>query len=199
MVNVLLLEIGDEVVVNGNKKGKVVGFCEIALSEKSCFRNSDCLSGVYRDPALARVRIENSKVIDVYFNNLEIVDSEEYIKRVKLYRHYRRRFVRKFPETPFCEGDKVLVKSESIEKICDLIRKVIEAHKHRKPQMFKLGIDFGKEPEPNLKIFFVMSINYHLNNGSSDLDVTYDISDRPYNFHWHIAVEENCLELLEQK
>ncbi len=192
MVNILLLEIGDEVFVNENKGGKIVGFHKIVLSEGSCFRTGDCLPGIYRDPALAQVRMENSKVVDVYYNCLEVVDSREYIKRKKTTGYCGGKIIRRFPETLFCEGDKAQVKLESFEKIRNLVGEVIEGYSHRKPQMLCLGIDIGKEPEFDLDIFFVVSVNY-LSNGHC----TYNISDKPDNSHWHITVEEKDLRLLK--
>ena len=201
MVNVLLLEIGDEVFVNKNKGGEIVGFYKIALSEESCFRTGNCLPGIYRDPALARVRMENGEVIDVYSDCLEAVDSEKYIERMRITGCCSRRFVGRFPEALFCERDRVRVnrvRPRSSEKIFDLIGEVIEGHRHRKPQMLRLGIDIGEEPESDLDIFFVVSINYHLNGLSADNSRTYNISDNPDNLHWHITVGENDLELLER-
>ena len=83
MANVLLFEIGDKVVVNGSGRGEVVGFYEIALSERSCFKVGDYCPGVYRDPMLIQVRMEDGKVVDVYFNCLKAVDSKEYVERLK--------------------------------------------------------------------------------------------------------------------
>jgi len=194
MVNVLLLEIGDKVVVNKNKEGEIIGFYEIALSKKSCFGINNCCPGVYRNPALARVKMKRGEIIDVYFNHLETVDFREYNERIKVSGYCRKRFVRKFPKTLFCEGDEVQIESKSFERIRNLIEEVIEGHRYRKPQMSRMGIDIGKEPELDLDIFFISSVNYRLTDNS----YTYNISDNPNNFHWHITVEENDLELLER-
>ena len=196
MTNVLLFEIGDKVVVNGSKKGEVAGFHEIALSERSCFKVGDYCPGVYRDPMLARVRMEDGKVVDVYSSCLKAVDFEEYVERLKMVEHCRKRFIRRFPEALFCEGDQVQIKLESLEKIRNLIEGVIEGHRYRKPQMSRLGINIGEEPRFDLSVFFVLSIDYWLDSlGVSNSYI--NISDNPDNFHWHIAVEEDDLELLK--
>ena len=198
MVNVLLLEIGDKVVVNKNKEGEIIGFYEIALSKKSCFGINDCCPGIYRNPVLARVKMKKGGIIDVYFNHLEVINSREYNERIKVSGRCRRRLIRKFPETLFCEGDEVQIKSKSSEKILNLIREVIEGHRYRKPQMSRLGIDTGKEPELSLDIFFISSVNYRLSGLNVGSSYIYKISDSPDNFHWHVTVEENDLELLER-
>ena len=196
MTNVLLLELGDKVVVSGGKRGEVVGFHKIALSEKSCFKVSDHCPGVYRDPTLARIRMEDRKVIDVYYNCLEVIDLEEYVERSKMIGHYKKRFMKKFPEMPFCSGDQVQIRIKSLGKIYDLVKGVIEGHRYRKPQMFRIGVDIGKEPKPDLSVFYVLSIDYRLDSlGANNFYI--NISDSPDNFHWHITVKEDDLELLK--
>ena len=196
MTNDLLFEIGDKVVINGSERGEVVGFHEIALSERSCFKVGDYCPGVYRDPMLAQVRMEDGKVIDVYYNCLKAIDLKEYVERSKMIEYYRKRFIRRFPEMPFCSGDQVQIRIKSLEKIFNLVEGVIEGHRYRKPQMSRIGIDIGEEPRFDLSVFFVLSIDYRLDSmGASNSYI--NISDNPNNFHWHIAVKEDDLELLK--
>lgn len=197
MANVLLLEIGDEVVVNENKKGEVFGFYEIVLSKGSCFEIKNYNPGIYRDPMLVRIRIENNEIADVYYNCLEMTNPREYDKRAKTTGYYKKRFIRELPETLFCERDKVQIKPESLEKICDLLKEVIEGHRHRKPQMLRAGVDIGKEPDFNLDTFFISSINYQFGDLNANGSYVCNISNSPDNFHWHITVKESDLKLLK--
>lgn len=199
MINVLLLEVGDEVIVNGNEEGEVFGFYEIMLSRRSCFGIGDYNPGIYRDPLLARIRMRNGEIVDVYCNRLEMTNFKEYDKRVETIGHCEKRFIRELPKTLFCERDKIQIESKSLEKICNLLKEVIEGHRRRKPQMFRAGVDIGKEPGLNLSVFFISSINYQLNGLDANDSYVYNISNDPNNFHWHITVKESDLKLLEHR
>ena len=138
--------------------------------------------------------MENGKVVDVYFNNLEAVDFKKYNERIRAIGYCEKRFVRKLPETLFCERDKVQVRSEFLEEAHKLMKEVVDGHRYRKPQMLRFGFDFGEEPKSDLDVFFILSINYCLDSDS----YVYNVSDSQDNFHWHIALKERSLGLLER-
>lgn len=187
MVNVLSLKIGDKVKVfvgDGGIKGIVVGFYPIVKTRKYCFEMGDCSPGIYRDPALAKVKIidneGNYKIIDVYYNNLKLVDPERHNQ------HFLGEgIISSLPETLFEVGDEVCIRSSLYKEMCDhlsLVGEKLDIRRKRNPP-----VEIGENPDINQREFFVTAVEcclgkYYL--GVTENEMTY------WNVKYHIFPEE---------
>ncbi len=197
-----VMQIGDKITVNipdenwewgykpvAKQRGtlaEIIGFGEVHYSRTDSYGKKP---GVYVNRYWVNIRTEDGKEYSEFSGRLEMVNQQEYQRRVDEWREKgganarEEEFIRELPETKFWEDDKVLVFGTS---------KVVSVDALNASQEDFEKIQSGEKPESYLTI---VCIEY---GWRSDNNVwTYRVSDK-FGAGWHTYAHEPELVLMER-
>lgn len=158
------MEVGDEVLIiipqenrgyghnpcPDGTKAMILGFSE---THHGRLDNFGFRPGVYVNRAWVKVRLPDGREYLEYSSRLELADKAEYEKRVAEFRNLQasnpnywrdnKDFIRDLPETPFWEGDRVLVRGYSM--VPSVYAKMPPGHDPHVFTIIKISFDYLTE------------------------------------------------------
>jgi len=194
-----VLRVGDEVSITVPQENRdwgynpcpdatravVLGFSEIHYGR---INNFGFEPGVYPNNSWVKLRLEDGRESIEFASRLELTDKGEYERRVAELRelnqvdpdswHKRKEFIRDLPETPFWEGDVVLV--HKLVPIAVVSKEML--------------------PESGPEVFVVVGIDYAYLDEKTTVGTKYPayrISDQ-LNAGWYTSASEDEMELVER-